>query len=114
MKPLILKGKLHRFKHNLKNIAEKINVDISEKGIPVLTKRCEEGSCYLVQSNEIEEGELILNAKDVLKLEELQLQYNESNDDKYLVEIGKIVKKLLSQTKDETGRFKDEIETLRV
>lgn len=112
MKPLILKGKLHRFKNNLKDVASKYNVNITKNGIPVVTKQCEEGTCKLIQSSEIESGELIFNAKDASKLEELALEYNETKDDEILLKIGERLKTILSKTKDETGKFQSEIEML--
>lgn len=96
-------GAFHSRKNNL---PEEIAKHVTPKGIPVISKEGGE----IVQHAEVEKNEVIFHIKLTNKLEQLHKKYNETKDDKYLIEAGKILcTELLENTIDNTGLI-DKIE----
>jgi len=78
-------GNRHEEKHDIKLD----NIEITEYGIPVIGKD-ENGE--LSQLYEIEDGELVFTAEVSKKIEDLKAKYEETNDERFLEELGKFVK----------------------
>lgn len=91
---LIPEGALHARLHHL-------DIDgITKKGIPVISE--EDG--VIEQHAEIEHSEIIYRLEVTEKLEKLMKQYEETNDDKYAIEAGKLlVEETLYNTDDKTN-----------
>lgn len=91
---LIPEGALHARLHHM-------DIDgITKKGIPVISE--EDG--VIEQHAEIEHSEIIYRLEVTEKLEKLMKQYEETNDDQYAIEAGKLlVKETLYNTDDKTN-----------
>lgn len=91
---LIPEGALHARLHHM-------DIDgITKKGIPVISE--EDG--VIEQHAEIEHSEIIYRLEVTEKLEKLMRQYEETNDDKYAIEAGKLlVEETLYNTDDKTN-----------
>ncbi len=95
---IIPEGALHARLHHMKN-----DENITKKGIPVVS---EDENGNLEQQAEIEREEIIFRLEVTKKLEELMKQYDESNDDIYAIEAGKLlVDEILNNTIDNTNKF---------
>lgn len=89
---VIPEGALHARLHHMENADE-----LTKKGIPVIDNQ---GN----QQAEIECNEIIFNLDVTKKLEELRDKYNETKDEKYAIEIGKLLsKEIMENTNDRTG-----------
>lgn len=92
---IIPEGALHARKHNM-------DIEgITKKGIPVVTEK--EGG-EVEQQAEIEHSEIIFRLSVTEQIEEAQKKYEETKDDKYAIEIGKLlVEEILHNTDDRTN-----------
>ena len=90
---IIVDGSLHSRKHNLKDLEEFKDAEITEKGVIVISK---EGGT-ITQHAEVEVGELILNKEVTEKLNDLFKKNNEESQ----IEAGKILSyEIMKNTKD--------------
>jgi len=101
--PYIPNGKMHRHEHRINS--GKLGLELTKKGIPVLSESCETGKCELIQTAEIEAAEIIFPKAMVDQMEPLIEKYNKDKDVKILLELGNLVKKFLKTTEDTTGKF---------
>ena len=92
---IIPEGALHARKHNL-------DIDgITKKGIPVVSES-EDGK--IEQQAEIEHSEIIFRLEVTEQIEECRKKYEETKDDSYAIEIGKLLtKEILYNTDDRTN-----------
>lgn len=92
---IIPEGALHARKHNL-------DIEgITKKGIPVISES--EGG-NIEQQAEIEHSEIIFRLEVTEKIEDYKKKYEESKDDQYPIEIGKLlVQEILHNTDDRTN-----------
>lgn len=94
-KNVIPEGALHAHKHHMEN-----DKNITKKGIPVVDNDGE-------QQAEVEKEEIILILEVTQKLEELKKKFEETKDDQYAIEAGKLlVDQILNNTDDRTGLIK--------
>ena len=84
MKSVIVNGELHARKHELKTLEEFKDADITNKGIPVISKG--EGG-QITQECEVEKNELILTKDITDKLNKLF----DKNDEESQIEAGKLL-----------------------
>jgi hypothetical protein len=88
---VIPEGKLHS------RLNEHNEKEITKKGIPVVIYKDGEA----IQHAEIEKEELIINSDLTKKVEDLKKKYKESDEDKYLIEVGKLFSEdILENTED--------------
>ena len=98
-KNVIVNGALHARRHSLKDLDEFAGAEITEKGIPVITKS-EHGD--IIQHAEVEVNELILHYDLTKKLEELM----DIGDEASMIEAGKILsRELVKNTKDSKSKL---------
>lgn len=91
---IIVEGALHSRKHDLRELEEFKDAEITEKGVIVVSK--EDGGT-IVQHAEVETGELILNKEVTEKLNGLF----KINDEQSQIEAGKILSyEIMKNTKD--------------
>lgn len=96
IKNIIVEGALHARKHNLQSKNPSLEGNITNKGIPVISKN-ENGE--ITQEAEIESGELVLSKNVTDQLEEL---YKDGSENA-MIEAGKLLaKELIKNTKDKT------------
>lgn len=106
-KSVIPEGALHKNKH------EDFGLDVTEKGIPVVTVKddsaetledIQEQSDTLVQHAEVEHNEIIFSKELTDYLEDQRKKWHESEDSGICIEVGKrLVKEVLFNTDDNTG-----------
>lgn len=93
---VIVEGKLHAHKHDMKSIEGLENAKITHKGVPVIMKEGGE----VEQAAEVEKEELILHYDLTKKLEQLM----EEGTDEAAIEAGKLLaKELTSNIDDRAG-----------
>lgn len=91
---IIPSGTLHKERNNLGN---------KDKGIPIID---EDGKKIF----EVEREELILRLKTTKKVEDLVSKYQNSNNVKHLVDLGKLLsKEIMTNTHDYSGKFGMEV-----
>jgi hypothetical protein len=55
-------GVMHRFEHKSGDVIKaKFGIEVTKKGIPVLSKDCNTGTCRYNQTAEVEKGEVIFD-----------------------------------------------------
>jgi hypothetical protein len=95
---VIPEGKLHS------RLNEHNEKEITKKGIPVVIYKDGEA----IQHAEIEKEELIINSDLTKKVEDLKKKYKESDEDKYLIEVGKLFSEdILENTEDNVNLIED-------
>ena len=104
---VIPEGALHKNKH------DDFKLDVTEKGIPVITvpddsvttlSEIQAQSDELVQHAEIEHNEIIFSKELTDFIEEQRKLYNEDPSNEILIELGKrITKEIMENTNDNTG-----------
>ncbi len=96
---VIVDGALHARKHELKEMQDFIDAEITLKGVPVITK-AEGGG--ITQHAEVEVNELILRLEVTKKLEELL----EEGTDEAAIEAGRLLaKEIVKNTKDSKSKI---------
>lgn len=97
---VIVDGKLHAHKHSLKdNVEHLADANITLKGVPVVQYDAEGG---VIQTSEVEEGEVILHYDLTKKLEELR----DLGTDEAMIEAGKLLSyELVKNTKDNVNKL---------
>lgn len=91
-------GRLHRFEHKQGDIIKaKFGIDVSKKGIPVLSSRCDDNGCGYKQEAEIEAKEVIIEKSVVDRIT--------AKKDKP-VEAGKLIYKALLNSKGDLVNHK--------
>ena len=100
-------GKMHRHEHGIQHA--KLGVELTKKGIPVVSEQCESGKCQIVQSAEIEASEIIFTESSSKKIEGLVTKMDKEKDsvkrNKIALELGKLVREELAKAEDATGKF---------
>lgn len=95
---VIVDGQLHAHKHDLKTYATFKDIDITEKGVPVILQ--EGGEINQVQ--EVEGDEIILHLELTKKMEELM----KIGSEEAMIEAGKILsKEIIKNTKDSKSKL---------
>ena len=104
---VIPEGSLHKNKH------ADFDLDITKKGIPVITvtddnvetlEEIQNQSDSVIQHAEIEESEIIFSKELTDFLEENKNKWNETKDDSILLEVGKrLTKEIIENTDDNTN-----------
>ena len=93
---IIPTGALHKNLHNI----EDIGIDITKKGIPVVTM--DEGGEFKEQIAEVEAAEWTLSLDVTKQIEEYWQNYKESGDDNIAIECGKyLVDQIFNNTRDD-------------
>lgn len=93
---IIPTGALHRNLHHI----DDIGIDITKKGIPVVTM--DEGGEFKEQIAEVEAAEWTLSLDVTKKIEEYWNNYKESGDDNIAIECGKyLVDQIFNNTRDD-------------
>lgn len=105
---VIPEGALHAHKHNLEDIREDLDGEITHKGIPVVSIS-EDGK--VEQQAEIERNEIIFNLEVTKQIEELRKQYEKAETQKekdaIAIEAGKILSdSIIEDTDDRTNLIK--------
>lgn len=97
---LIVEGSLHAHKHEIKNTEEFKEAEITEKGVPVITKNAEGN---IIQHQEVEAQEIILH----LQLTKQMEAFAKEDTDESAISAGKILQtEILKNTKDKTKLIK--------
>ena len=93
---IIPTGALHKNLHHI----DDIGIDITKKGIPVVTM--DEGGEFKEQVAEVEAAELTLSLDVTKQIEEYWQNYKESGDDNIAIECGKyLVDQIFNNTRDD-------------
>lgn len=100
---VIVNGKLHKELHNM---ADLVDIDITTKGIPVITKEMGNGG-EVKQAAELERDEIIFHYALTKKLEEL---HKENTEDAKLRAGKLLVKEILKNTKDSKSKLLKTVE----
>lgn len=101
---LLPSGALHARKHNLSEIEPELDGQITNKGIPVITKS-KDGIC---QTAEIEKEEWVLRKEFTDELEALYKLYQKDKLDEAAIKAGKLIcQELLMNTDDQANLIKN-------
>lgn len=100
---VIVDGKLHKELHHMNDL---LDVDITRKGVPVVTKEMGDGG-EIEQTAELERDEIIFHYALTKKLEELSKDGSEES----MIAAGKLlVKEILKNTKDSKSKLLKTVE----